>query len=697
MTAGLLLAAAIAAAPPAKPAPGEGRPIPAARVMTHRVIGVSVDLTLSPVSRMVQGKAKLRLKPREAQSQAAGLAVLQLDRAFAVARVTLDDRPAKFQVEGARLVVPLPRPSRPGAGWVVGVDYAGRLTDADAVLKLGPTGAVLPNGNAAWFPVLDAGAPKVPTIVTVRAPKAWRVVGPAARTTVDPPHQAVRLDFAGGDPAIVAGPYKVFSAAGNTFYALTAPPADAGSARAVEAFYRAHGLQLGAAGRTGGTATAGTLVELPAGSMPIVGENWSAGARPPGGLGAWLATRAWRHRDLNFATGRQTWLVDSLAAYTEELALGAEPQIARTRAIHDHLAGYQGFLRRQPGKDRPLSAVTPADEAWRPVVGDKGVILWNLVRESLGDDAFWALLRRHQAALRAGTGDPQAFKAAAGPRVDWLEDWLTGTALPSVRLADVKITAQEGRWQVTGALAQDAGFARFPIDLALVTEAGVEKIAFTTFAPRVPFHFVASARPLRLVLDGADRAPVVRRPHLAIPEGVAPADGVIVYGTQGDPLDNQASREAAEALRDRLKRYKDLDLPLRADRELTDAERGRSLILMGRPGVNGVAADLADQFPVRFARGEATAAGGEAVVDGKALWWQGRTYAEPGHGVVQVIANPHAPDRVVVLFAGLSPRAQADALRFTQRQATYCVFAGDRVVAEGDALRPFPDLDVVLY
>lgn len=686
MTPGLVLAAAIAAAPaPQAPAAAKAE-------MTHRVIAAGVDVALSPASRQLNGRAKLRLKPRDMRSMAPGTAVLELDPVFKIARVTLDDRPAKFQVDGPRLVVPLPKVSRPGNGWVVGVEYAGRLA-ADHPLHLGPDGACLPSGTASWYPVPPGETPRVPTIVTVHVPKAWRVTGPATRSTVDTAHQAVRLDFSNGEPGFVAGPFKVFSAAGHTFYALGSPPTDAAPAKAVEALYKARGLQLATPGRAPGAQA--TVVELPAGWTTFAGKDWTAGPRPPGGLGAWLGTLAWRQGEQ--VDRHAAWLVESLAAYAEEVAQGDASRPARAAAMQAHLAAYQAFRKRHPDQDRALDAVTSADPAWEPVIGDKGVVLWNLVRETVGDEAFWGLLRRYQASLRQNRGGWPGFQAAAGPKLGWLDQWLATPGLPTTRLAGVKVAEHEGRWQVSGELVQEGPFFRFPIDLAVVTEAGAEKVAFTTFAPNVPFHFVVNARPLRLVLDGQDRAPVVRRPHLAIPEGVGPADAVIVYGTNGDEAANQATKAAAEALAERFKRYKALDLPVRADKDLTAGERRRTLILMGRPGVNAVVAELADQFPVRFARREATDAEGEAVVDGKALWWQGRTFAQPDQGVVQVIANPLAPEKVVLLFAGLSPRAQADALRFTQRPATFCIFANDQVIEEGDALRPFPDLDVVLY
>ena len=164
MTPARLLAAAIAAASPDAPS----KP-----VMTHKLVGAAVELDLSPVSRTLQGKARLRLKPKDGQSQAAGWAVLALDPAFAVSKVTLDEKqPGKFTRAGDRLVVPLPKVARPGNGWIVTIDYAGTLPNQPGGLRLGPEGCALPAGDAAWLP-RPADAPlRQATTVTVRAPKA---------------------------------------------------------------------------------------------------------------------------------------------------------------------------------------------------------------------------------------------------------------------------------------------------------------------------------------------------------------------------------------------------------------------------------------------------------------------------------------------------------------------------------------------
>lgn len=664
---------------------------------THKAIGAAMEVTLNPGARRLSGKAKLRMRPIDARSHTTGVAVLTLHPNLAVTKLTLDDRTSSFTRRGPELVIKLPKASKPGVGWIVGVEYAGRLASPQAMV--GPLVAALP-AQAGWLPIAAPGLMSGCAVaLTVKAPKGWKATGPNARVATDGAKQAVKLDFPAGTlPALAAGPYRAFNTEGTTFWALGASPGDGAQAQALAALYKAHGLQL-PGGRKGGATP--TVVELPGGVQPFAGRDWAAGPRPPGGVAAWLATLAWTGGEAaRPPRPERAWLVESLAAYSEDMLAekpGGRP--ARDKASRAHLDAYLDFLRRTPAVDRPLT--DPPDSGqpgYEAVVGDKGALVWGLLRDFVGEDAFWSLLRRHQVALRAGDSGP-GFASAAGRRVAWLDGWLRQPGLPSARLEDVQVRADAtgGTWQVTGTLAQQGAFFGLPLDLTLVTEAGTERLGFTAFAPRVPFHYVATSKPMRLVLDGTDRAPVRRRAHLSITEGVAPPDGLIVYGTQGEAPDNQAAKDTALALAERLKRFKGLILPVKADVELTPDERRKSLVLIGRPGVNALATEWSDQFPVRFIRGQAPGGDTFPTVDGKAIWWQGRAFTQPDQGVVQIVANPLKPEQVVLMFAGLSPRAQADALRFTQRASTFAVFGNPGVLEEGTSLRAFPDLDVVLY
>jgi hypothetical protein len=223
-----------------------------------------------------------------------------------------------------------------------------------------------------------------------------------------------------------------------------------------------------------------------------------------------------------------------------------------------------------------------------------------------------------------------------------------------------------------------------PIELGLVSEGQTERVAFQAFARQMPFHFTTSTRPLRVVVDPAERLPLARLRQLWIGESLTAPDLVIAYGSGGTPAEAQAARDTGLALARKLAVGGKEPLVL-ADAALGPEQRRGPLALIGRPGTNSLIAAWQDQLPVRFVGG------------GQALWWQGRTFQHSGQGAVQAIANPNAPEDPVVVISALSPAALKDALRFVGRKATFCLFDGASVLEEGEAMRTFPDLDAVLY
>jgi hypothetical protein len=114
---------------------------------------------------------------------------------------------------------------------------------------------------------------------------------------------------------------------------------------------------------------------------------------------------------------------------------------------------------------------------------------------------------------------------------------------------------------------------------------------------------------------------------------------MIVYGTIAE-ADSQ--REAAQSLQRKLAgRWANIDLPIKADTEVTDSLiKDCHILLVGRPATNRLAARLAKALPVRFGTASFTLAG--------------ETYAHPQTAVVAAGPSPLAADRSVVIFAGLS-------------------------------------------
>lgn len=645
---------------------------PFAMASTHLSIG------LLPSSRSLRALARLTLTP-----QAAGLETLKLrlHAGLKVTRVTVNQRPVRFVRSGEALTVAWPKAYKVGQKAVVGVVYAGRpqeVLNQKTLQDVGPDAVVLhPKGR--WYPTLPESRP-TPASVEVSVPPRWQVAGPASR--VSGRGQRFKLDFAQPGPlAVVAGPYQVFHTAGLTTYTFpkTTVVSELSRGAALLSLYRSRGLSLGGA--------TSTLIELPENFRAVVLPGWQARVRTPGGLDEWVALAQWTPANpAASARVEQQWLGTSLVHFTQDLlAEKAGGKAGYANAMKRHLDQYQEFLRRRPTADVPLNqAIAPGAEAWEPVVGHKGALIWGMVRDAIGDVALWEALKQHQARLATNTATLTAFHEQTGRPTAFVYSWLANAGLPVLKLRGVQVQEEEGRYQVSGTLVQRGPAFQVPLEMLLVGQEANQRLTFQSFAGEMPFHFVTESRPLRLAVDPRETAPVWRQTDLLIAEGVSPIDGVLVYGTLGTTEETQANLAAAREFQERLRKTKNLYLPIRSDQEVPAEERRRSLLLFGHPGTNALAAEFADQFPVRFP-------------ERKAIWWQGRTYTRPQHGTVQVIANPADPNQTVVLFAGLSPKATAATLAFTERLATFCVFEGDEVLAEGRTMRPFPDLGVVLY
>ncbi|MEB3221263.1 MAG: hypothetical protein VKS61_04930 [Candidatus Sericytochromatia bacterium] len=653
----------------ASPPPAE--PVPAASAVPLAVTEASVALELLAGARRLRGEARLRVP-----AGPGGLTEVLLHPGLVPTRLALAGRPLAWRREGARLLLALPA-AFPGG--VLEVAWAGRphLTGPAGLRQdVEPRLALLRPGGG-WWPSPPEAAPRL--ALTLTLPEGWRAIAVCPRAEFRREGRVARLSAAEREPVgLVAGPLVPLVRAGLPGWG---PPGAPGEERpALPTALRARGLVPRPGLR---------WLELPAGYAPVACEGVSAAPRAPGPASARAAALALAPQGDFAEAPERAWLVESLAwhlAATSERGPGPAPQAP------DLARDYAASIDEAGARDVPLrEALSAAPSVREAVVGTKGGLAWGLLRSALGEEAFWALVKAWHAELRAGRGGWEAFAALAPQPVGWLSSWLNERGLPALGFEGVRVEQAEGQWRVMGTLAHRVGLLGVPTDLVLITEEGAERVPFRTFEARMPFTFVTRSRPLRLVLDPADRAPLVRRRHLRIRDAAEQPNAVVVQGSQGDAALNEAMRQAAEQLARRLAGPGGQPRAVRRDTELTAEERAGALILVGRPGVHALASEWADQLPVRFS------AAGAAGLDGKLLWWQGRTWTRPEVGVVAAIANPLAPEQQVLLVAGLSPRAQLEALRHLRRTSTFCIFDERGPTEEGEALRPFPDLEVPLY
>jgi hypothetical protein len=184
-------------------------------------------------------------------------------------------------------------------------------------------------------------------------------------------------------------------------------------------------------------------------------------------------------------------------------------------------------------------------------------------------------------------------------------------------------------------------------------------------SPRTAFSVETNDPPRRIVVDRDGWSAKANGGAFSVLTFHADLEhSLIVYGTADDQA---ANRETAEGLqRAIVERRSNFTVPLKSDREVTDADlKTHHLLLIGGPGCNAVTERFRAALPVTFGS-HSFAVRNEA-------------YAHPGSAVIAAADNPSNPRFSLVVLAGLSAEATAQApavlMRRDQRKAEVLVLA----------------------
>ena len=146
---------------------------------------------------------------------------------------------------------------------------------------------------------------------------------------------------------------------------------------------------------------------------------------------------------------------------------------------------------------------------------------------------------------------------------------------------------------------------------------------------------------------------------------------LVVQGT-ADPSQNEANRLAAEhfATGDVVGSVR---YPIKRDVDVTDADLvGQSLVLVGNPRSNTIAAKLAPSLPVSF--------------EPHAVVFRGTRYAGDDVGVSFIHPSPVDPNEYVVVHAGVSSRGTLASRHLPQLAPDFLVYDGRITVQRGELL-----------
>jgi aminopeptidase N len=201
----------------------------------------------------------------------------------------------------------------------------------------------------------------------------------------------------------------------------------------------------------------------------------------------------------NWSEGLVTYLADYLL---KERRSAAEGRDYRMQLLTDYAALVT------PENDFPLSGFTSrVDPASRVIGYGKGAMVFHMIRNEIGDRAFFGALREicRERLYRSATWSDfeRAFSRSSGRDLSiFLKQWLTRPGGPRLALSKVTRRREGPGWTVSGTVVQASPFYELRLPLQMETDDGqpIRKLLWVT-QELTPFSFSSPTEPRHLLLD----------------------------------------------------------------------------------------------------------------------------------------------------------------------------------------------------
>jgi hypothetical protein len=200
----------------------------------------------------------------------------------------------------------------------------------------------------------------------------------------------------------------------------------------------------------------------------------------------------------NWCEGLTTYGADYL--YKEQIG----QQQARDYR-HNTLVSFTNYV--TEGKDFPLTGFHERHDAASQSVGyGKSLMVYHMLRRSLGDSLFWACLRefyaRSRFAIASWRDIEKVFGEVTGEDLSWYFDqWLNRTGAPTIRLGHTDVARQETDYDVTFTLEQDMPSFTIDVPVEIETTHGTEATRVRLTGPDSTYTIRTRAEPVRIAID----------------------------------------------------------------------------------------------------------------------------------------------------------------------------------------------------
>jgi hypothetical protein len=200
----------------------------------------------------------------------------------------------------------------------------------------------------------------------------------------------------------------------------------------------------------------------------------------------------------NWCEGLTTYGADYL--YKEQMGEAA----ARTYR-HETLMAFSNNV--NADKDFPLSEFRERHNASSQSVGyGKSLMVFHMLRQTLGDSLFWGALRRFyeeaKFSIASWTDLEETFSEAAGADLGWYFDqWVNTPGSPLIKLEDAGYRQVDGEYHVNFTLEQEEPPFMIDLPVQIATTSGVETAKVRLAGRDSTYTVVVGSAPLTLAVD----------------------------------------------------------------------------------------------------------------------------------------------------------------------------------------------------
>ena len=219
----------------------------------------------------------------------------------------------------------------------------------------------------------------------------------------------------------------------------------------------------------------------------------------------------WWGQTVGLKSFDDAWLSQGLSQYSSVLYRESQQSAAEFQATLAEILELGLAFEQESSIARAPSQLNDQSPAYRSVIFYKGAYVYHMLRQTIGDDKFFNLLKNFYTTYKnknAGIDDFEALadKAAGSNLRGFFSLWVDSTGVPEFSAEYTIIRTKEGKFRVRGTVRQTLESFRGPVDIALEAEGG--KTTKTTVDLRgtsADFDITSEGKPLDVVVDPDNR------------------------------------------------------------------------------------------------------------------------------------------------------------------------------------------------